>query len=889
MKKLCLVLLVIVLTYTGSGLAQSGGAAAGAGSQPAFGSQNPAGVQPAQAPLTTHPRLWLTQADLPRLRSWAVDSNPMYLQGLKAAMNAAIVTYNTRFFPGGVANPAWPDAGGIGWDQYDTEAYAQFFAFLSLVDNNPAARIQHATRARNLLMHVMNEAVKGPAAGQPFRDPVFITNNRANYWGEAFGLTVDWIYAAVDAQNQLILTSADKATIRTVFLRWANELLNAYTAGDEHPHPVGVVNSPALLADARQLRWTANNYYSGHMRILTLISLSMDAADDPALNPALAELALGNTLRSYIGNATGAWLYQQYAVYEYADTVIKNYGLPANTPGLGIASGGLSVEGFLYGHALGYVDEALLALYTAGYTDPAAYGPQINLIGSDFWDRLVDGYLHSITPVPVLPTGGDAYMGPLYQMASYGDIIRFWITPDNFTVLGALGVYDTLTNNQPRLEKERWFATHAVQGGAAHLYERASNVWGNANASEAILYFLLFDPAAAQAADPRPKLPTTFDAPVLDRILARTDWTPNASWFSFKCGWITINHQLGDCGQFEFYRKGEWLTKEASSYSNDGKTFATEFHNMLSLQNKCICPGGQPANLQWFETETWLRGGQWSNGQNAGDPASIASWSKDYVYSLADATNLYNRPSIWSPNDSAMAILHASRSVVWLKPDVIVVYDRALSSLGSLFKRFFLNFPDNPSVNGHTVTETTPSGQQLVVQSLLPLTSTIVTRPLESFHDPAQLDPIRYQLYIQDGSSTPASRFLTVLQGVDAGGTPQAAATIQSAAGTAFTGVLINHTAVMFPVELGSLPQYTLQTGAPFTSLAFSVPSDTSAELITGLKPDSGYSVDFQVVRQNLSITVTPSGNTMSDHGGVLALGVLSPEVRRIYMPLVKR
>ena len=40
-------------------------------------------------PVTTHPRLWLTAADLPRLRSWPVASNPVFQNGLAvAAANA---------------------------------------------------------------------------------------------------------------------------------------------------------------------------------------------------------------------------------------------------------------------------------------------------------------------------------------------------------------------------------------------------------------------------------------------------------------------------------------------------------------------------------------------------------------------------------------------------------------------------------------------------------------------------------------------------------------------------------------------------------------------------------------------------------------------------------
>ncbi len=114
-----------------------------------------------------------------------------------------------------------------------TEAYAEMFAFMSLVDPDPTARAAHGQRARNLLMYVMNDAVKGldtSANPAPFQGEGFSTYNRANYWGEAFGLTVDWAYPYFSA--------ADKATIQKVFLRWSKECLKASTTAEEHP-PAG--------------------------------------------------------------------------------------------------------------------------------------------------------------------------------------------------------------------------------------------------------------------------------------------------------------------------------------------------------------------------------------------------------------------------------------------------------------------------------------------------------------------------------------------------------------------------------------------------------------------------------------------------------------------------
>ena len=75
------------------------------------------------------------------------------------------------------------------------------------------------------------------AAGVPFRDPLFATYNRANGSGEQWPLIVDWIYNTTDAQGHPILTAGDKATIRNVFMMWANDCLNASTTGGDHPSP----------------------------------------------------------------------------------------------------------------------------------------------------------------------------------------------------------------------------------------------------------------------------------------------------------------------------------------------------------------------------------------------------------------------------------------------------------------------------------------------------------------------------------------------------------------------------------------------------------------------------------------------------------------------------
>ncbi|MEZ4733647.1 MAG: Ig-like domain-containing protein [Caldilineaceae bacterium] len=799
-------------------------------------------------PVASHPRLWVTVDDLPRLRAWASPTNPIYANGFQPALTYAINRTNAHWnWQTGLPGPGWQDSGSALFPGDGTEAYAEFFAFASLIDPNPANRDLYAQRARTLLMYVMNQAVQGPAAGQPFRDPQFATYDRSRTGGEAFGLTVDWIYPYLSAQ--------DKATIRKVFLRWAEEQLTAYN----HPVPLGVTNHPSLLGGQHGPRWAANNYFSGHMRHLVLMSLSFDPADDPAINPALSSITLGNTLRSYLLNATGAWLYEQYAIYEDANVVSPIYNVP--TSGLGIASGGLSVEGSMYGDSLAYVQEALLALHTAGFHDETLSGPQIKLTDSTYWDKVLDGFLHSLAPIAQVDPA-QAYMGPIYQMASHGDLLRFWVAPHEFPVYGALGVYDFLTGNTQRLAKGRWIAANAIQGGIDKLAERAGgNIWSNNEATNAILYFLMFDPAvdAQSIPDPRPALPTTFSMPAIGRILARTDWSANASWFTYKCGWLTINHQNGDCNQFEFYRKGEWLTKERSGYANDMILMTSDYHNTLALQNTATSGTTQPY-LQFFEVETWQRGGQWTNGQNAGDPTVITSFGNNYIATTGISTNLYNRPDQWNPGNSIVDILHASRSLVWLKPDTIVVYDRATSKTANRFKRFNLVLTGDTTVNGKLATEVTPKGQQLFIRNLLPMTTTLTVLPAENFNLVAQGEPSRFRLVVEDASNPSDVRFLHVLEGADAGATPTAVQLVQSRSGAPFEGAVIGNTAVLFPVNLNNAG-----------NTSYLVPMLATNHLVTGLTPGGAYDVDVLLTGSNVVIVVKANGSMYTaDSGGVL-------------------
>jgi hypothetical protein len=835
-------------------------------------------------PLTTHPRMWITQADLPKLRSWAVDTNPMFKKGLGVAASVAKAYADSQWdwakgqpITHSDPNQDWKDDGSTSYVGDCTEAYAEMFAFMSLVDPNTAARPQWAKRSRIMLMYAINKALPGPSAGVPFRDPTFPLFNRANYWGEAWGFTVDWIYP--------YLSSADKASIQTVFLQWTDELLEAHTAGEEHPQPVGVVNSIKLLGNdpamdafhqqgaQLQMRWTGDNYFVGHMRALATMSMAFDAADDPPS---------GQSIRSLFRNASGAWLYQTYALLENEATVRAALHDNKKNISLGIGNSGIPVESSLYGESEGWLAETLLAIRTAGYDDVKTWGPQMAFFDSSYWDRSLDALLHSLAPRPYVPQDPDNhYLGQIWPIASYGDMIRAWSEADSSFVLpAALGVADEKTGNTARLAKARWIGLNIPQGGPSEVYTRASYIWGNSDASLSILHFLLYDPKAPAPANPHASMPTKFvhlESPV---IYARTDWTANATWFDFRCGWETISHQSGDCGQFEFWRKGQWLTKQWGNYGINGMGYTPLYHNTMGIQNNT------PEGLQDLFAQNLKYGGQWNDGGNFGDATTTISVNDNWSYALTDATPLYNLPDFYTPAKNANSVTRASRSIVWISPDYVVTYDREATNKPNLFKRENLVLVAAPTVTGKTA-RAVKGGQAVTVQSLLPAGATVreehfwIKDPKPDYAtemdlrdakgnliergQPAILEPAIDRLVIEDPAKPKDTRFLTVIQGTDAAATALTATAIHSSAGVAFDGAWIGNTAVMFPV--------TVPGNGVTGGMTYSVPSTVTRQLITGLVPGKAYSVKLTKSGSHTIVTLTVGGALAADVGGVAGVG----------------
>lgn len=658
-----------------------------------------------QAQATSHPRLWIRQQDVATYRAWANFDNPLFVQ-----LNA-IAEEGRGLFESGILPVE--DYGTTAWEEYPTENYAMLFAFMSLIHPDEATRQTYADYARTLLMHVMNAALPGVAEA-PFQYEAFALSDRSRWYGLGFPLTVDWIYPT--------LTDTDKAAIHTVFSRWCAENRTAGTTTNNHPEPVGVVNDPVLVQDRAYIRFSSNNYYAAHMRNMGLMGLALDSADD-------ADGALATCL----SESVGAWLY-------VTDFLQRND-----------VRGGMSAEGLEYSpQTNGYTLQLLLALYTAGIG--TSLGQQASIDDNPFWEDSVAAYIHSLSPRPVLFD----WRGEAYQPAWYGSGQNYYM-PDPIESFGPLGIYDRLTGNTERLNTLRWIETFTPIGGEAGFFDRMNFEQFHVP----ILYFLLFDPTLPPPTDPRADWPTSFYAPGMRRYLARTDWSPDAAFFTYSNSWNWVDHQAANANAIEFYRQGEWLTKVRVGYDLD--YLSSDQMNTLAIQNT------QP-EPQDYRQMLWERGSQWLYNP-AGDPAEpVIAEGEGYVAIYGDATNAYN-----STYENMLDVQHASRSVVWLKPDVLLIYDRAVTTSPG-FKRFWLNLPAPATTDGNVTTMVTASGQQLQIVALLPteISTSVIELSDEPSGSPAVGETMTHRYGAEAVGNPTEAVFIHVLVGLDAGATAPA-------------------------------------------------------------------------------------------------------------------
>ena len=199
-------------------------------------------------------------------------------------------------------------------------------------------------------------------------------------------------------------------------------------------------------------------------------------------------------------------------------------------------------------------------------------------------------------------------------------------------------------------------------------------------------YDFLYDDAATTAA-PLAGMGTTYYARGIGELYARSSWDKTATWVNLIAGPYTQSHAHQDQGSLMIY-KGAWLAYDAVIDSHSGLTQATTAHSLVRIDQ-----GGAPVT-QVADTQSSLK------ALHTG-----AGW----VYASADVTPAYN---------GKPAVVKDQRDILYLQPDVVVVYDRVSSAAGTT-QTWQLASPATPAISGAT-TSFTNGGHTLHVQRLAP-------------------------------------------------------------------------------------------------------------------------------------------------------------------------
>jgi hypothetical protein len=179
-------------------------------------------------------------------------------------------------------------------------------------------------------------------------------------------------------------------------------------------------------------------------------------------------------------------------------------------------------------------------------------------------------------------------------------------------------------------------------------------------------------------------------------LYLRSGWTRDATWAHFMCGPYTESHAHQDQGSFLIYKRG-WLAYDQNINSHSGIVQETTVHNLVRVEqgstivSQKVGAAGSSKLLALQDEPAW-------------------------TYLAADLTPAY---------EGRAAVGKMQREMVWLKPDVFVVFDRVDTSAGAA-RIWQLQSPVAPTLAGRTAT-VSASGSTLTVHAILPAAATLRT------------------------------------------------------------------------------------------------------------------------------------------------------------------
>lgn len=345
----------------------------------------------------------------------------------------------------------------------------------------------------------------------------------------------------------------------------------------------------------------------------------------------------------------------------------------------------------------------------------------------------------------------------------YIDFLSYTMRPDyEYAYFG-----DTSDNKQSIQLFSRWLVDLFTEGtGSAYgqglSLEIALNTPADYDYAGALRWkmALLFDASKNASALPRSSRPTArwMSPGAQDVASLRSGWGPDDVFVYMTCGDYFSNHQHYEAGAFQIARNGI-LTGPTGYYDNYGDPHWYDYYSQHSVHASAIAVL-QPGEA--FPNEsTDSCAGQPEVNEGGQRPLqrdkSCTSWpDKDlptylshktaipfletgnmtafqpgacFDYVGCNVTSAYSSPG-FVMNGNSPKVNEVSRQLVFLHPEIIVVFDRVEATDASYQKSVLVQDStptDTPVVTGTSFKLTNATGAQLFGQTLLPASATIQT------------------------------------------------------------------------------------------------------------------------------------------------------------------
>ena len=211
--------------------------------------------------------------------------------------------------------------------------------------------------------------------------------------------------------------------------------------------------------------------------------------------------------------------------------------------------------------------------------------------------------------------------------------------------------------------------------------------------------------------------PTHYAAEGMGQVFARDSWQRDGSFFgAYMANRIGVDHEVHYFGDFQLYRKGEWVLTHPLGYDAN----EAEHVNGMILggwssareARRLIGHGATPDGIVYVTGATG--GHPYAPGADSPPPYFLHEWMRSLVY-------------VPSRNGSADLVIVHDRTLVQ-NPKTLPGYDRYNArdrkrmdrEIPRGLKQRILHMPVEPQVQGRTVSWRTPGGQPVTVTTLLP-------------------------------------------------------------------------------------------------------------------------------------------------------------------------